>query len=412
MRQIFSFLNCRCPLTSVTRLIKHKEGSFSLQDPVSLQFLSPEIMEEPEKDWILRKHCEDWEKFSAEYEQEEDSSDGSFGIRCGASYLSMRNNKDGSKCTRRHAAPRGGWERWRFKLADIPTINIAALVADHANLATIMRLDQLSDAALRVVRKISRACGDIGFYHVVGHGLPMTALDVSKLQAQQQPMYLPGGSGEIKTNTVLVKSRCRPDETLADFCEEDLRRITGCDTWPVDTPARLAVEYASGTKRLMQLLLHAMALGQLIQNPVLADDPDWWRWKALPPQGGTYPKGAFMALRLLVYRPVSEGTPMMHPHRDATWITLLAQDCEGGLFVAKDTGNADVQEFEAVPVAGAILINTGMALQELSQGAFRATCHRVAGPRLGPNECGRTRVSMPFFYDATDKERTVGGCEK
>ena len=114
---------------------------------------------------------------------------------------------------------------------------------------------------------------------------------------------------------------------------------------------------------------------------------------------------------MLVYRPVSAGTSMMPPHRDATWITLLAQDSEGGLFVAKETGNADAQAFAAVPVAGAILINTGMALQEFSHGAFRATCHWVAGPRLGPNECGRTRVSMPFFYDATDKRRTVGGCE-
>jgi hypothetical protein len=205
----------------------------------------------------------------------------------------------------------------------------------------------------------------------------------------------------------VTQCRCDPGKTFPAFREGKLSDITA---WPVDTPASVAVEYASGAKMLMQLLLHAMALSQTIHRPDLAEDPKWWRWRALPPDD-IYPEGAHMALRLLVYPPVPTGTPMMPPHRDATWITLLAQDCEGGLFVAKETGSADVQAFEAVPVAGAILVNTGMALQEFSGGAFRATCHWVVGPRLGPNECGRTRVSMPFFYDATDKERTVGGCE-
>jgi hypothetical protein len=97
-------------------------------------------------------------------------------------------------------------------LADIPTINIAALVAHHPNLASFKTFDDLHEDASRVVRKISRACEDIGFYNVVGHGLPMTALDVSKLQAQLQPMC-----GGLSTNDVLAKCRCDPGKILPDF---------------------------------------------------------------------------------------------------------------------------------------------------------------------------------------------------
>ena len=58
----------------------------------------------------------------------------------------------------------------------------------------------------------------------------------------------------------------------------------------------------------------------------------------------------------------------------------------------------------ATPVPGALLVNTGRALEEFSQGFYRATCHAVV------RRSEATRVSLVFFYDAGDRSRTEGGC--
>ena len=77
----------------------------------------------------------------------------------------------------------------------------------------------------------------------------------------------------------------------------------------------------------------------------------------------------------------------------------------GGLVVTMGDGSHSSHFVDVRSVPGALLVNAGMALQDMSDGFYRAVCHGVV--RKDPTV---TRVSVAFFYDACDKSRTVGGC--
>lgn len=64
----------------------------------------------------------------------------------------------------------------------------------------------------------------------------------------------------------------------------------------------------------------------------------------------------------------------------------------------------DGKPIPATPVAGALLVNAGMSLQEFSGGYYSAVRHEVVRIRADV-----PRVSVVFFNDATDRPRTTGG---
>ncbi len=75
-------------------------------------------------------------------------------------------------------------------------------------------------------------------------------------------------------------------------------------------------------------------------------------------------------------------------HSDYGLLTLLAQDDKGGLEVRTRGGWID-----ALPIAGALVINVGDMLERLTRGRFRSAPHRVV------NRSGVSRYSFPLFFD-------------
>jgi isopenicillin N synthase-like dioxygenase len=76
------------------------------------------------------------------------------------------------------------------------------------------------------------------------------------------------------------------------------------------------------------------------------------------------------------------------PHFDNGFITLLWQDCVGGLQVRTPSGDWE----EVPPRDNALVVNFGRLLADWSGGRIQATEHRIVGGT-------RSRHSIPFFFE-------------
>lgn len=105
---------------------------------------------------------------------------------------------------------------------------------------------------------------------------------------------------------------------------------------------------------------------------------------ALPPQH---------RIKLLHYPPIAAedaSTQGVGPHKDSSgWLTFLYQPPhpEGGLEVLSQTGSW----LPAPAIPGTFVVNIGNAFEAATEGALRATIHKVEAPRA------RARYSVPFF---------------
>ena len=88
------------------------------------------------------------------------------------------------------------------------------------------------------------------------------------------------------------------------------------------------------------------------------------------------------------------GDMALHHHTDQGVITLLHQDTVGGLQAhSTEDGWIDVP-----PKPGALVVNIGDMVQVWSNGKYKAALHRVT-----PIPAGRSRLSVPFFYQPSMK---------
>lgn len=100
-------------------------------------------------------------------------------------------------------------------------------------------------------------------------------------------------------------------------------------------------------------------------------------------------------LRVLHYPPITgdeePGAIRAAAHEDINLLTILPAANEAGLQVKAKTG-----EWLDIPADfGNLIINIGDMLQEVSQGYFPSTSHRVINP-TGKNT-GKSRISLPLF---------------
>jgi len=107
----------------------------------------------------------------------------------------------------------------------------------------------------------------------------------------------------------------------------------------------------------------------------------------------SYLQNSLSTLRFLHYPPINPTSPQQElcctPHTDSGILTLLHQDCTGGLEVL----NAAGQWIPAPYVPGSIVVNIGDLMAKVSGGRFVATYHRV---KSSP---GKGRYSVPFFFE-------------
>lgn len=253
-----------------------------------------------------------------------------------------------------------------------------------------------------VAAAAARACEEVGFFYLIGHGvapglmaegLTQTQRFFDQEEAEKLTLHIsksPLHRGyfpvfEEATDPSLIKGDLKEGFDLArDLPPDDPDVLAGLplhgpNVWPENLPGfRETLERCfAEMRRLAEELMGCFALGLSLDEDFFADKID----------------RPLAQLRLLHYPP-QEATPLAEAvgcgtHTDYGCLTILNQDDNGGLIVRARKG----EWIEVPPLPGAFVVNIGDQLARWTNGRFAATPHRVI------NRSGRERYSMPFFFD-------------
>ena len=273
-------------------------------------------------------------------------------------------------------------------MSSIPLIDIAPL------------LNGSSKGAHTVADALGRACRDVGFFYITGHGVPEalmakvfedSATLFSAPASVREAASFSGASGN-RGYIRLGGESLDPDKPadvkeafnigleLAPDDPELLARapFRSANLWP-DLPGfrDTMLDYFNRVWRLGCDLHRGFALD-------LGLDRDFFESSLDKP---------IATLRLLHYPPVKgplpDGQLGAGEHTDYGNVTLLATDAVGGLMVRDRSG----RWLDAPVVPGAFVCNIGDCLMRWSNDVYVSTPHKVVSP---PNT---DRYSIAFFLD-------------
>jgi isopenicillin N synthase-like dioxygenase len=252
----------------------------------------------------------------------------------------------------------------------------------------------------RVARELGAAARGIGFFSIVGHGIPRELIDATFAEARWF-FALPDADkerisvrnskdyrGYVRIGEEVLDPTKAPDvkecfNAGPDLAADDPDVVAGkpfaaVNQWP-DSPAFVATlkAYHAANLELVVLLHRALAFD-------LGADETYFdtrfsravgilRLLRYPPHPGTFDGSQYGA-----------GT-----HTDYGNLTLLAQDGTGGLEVRARNGSWIAVQ----PIEGAFVCNIGDCLMRWSNDVYVSTPHRVV------NRAPRERFSIAYFGD-------------
>jgi isopenicillin N synthase-like dioxygenase len=253
-----------------------------------------------------------------------------------------------------------------------------------------------------VARALGKACREIGFFHVAGHGVPEALMDrvftggrefFSQPMAAKQALSI-RHSPHNRGYGGLQEEKLDPDGTedckeafnigleLPEGHPEEARR--GRNLWPsLEGWRPLMLDYFDRCWDLGRLLHRGFSLD-------LGVAEDYFEDKLDAPQG---------VLRLLRYPAGQAGDRAAlgaGEHTDYGNITILADDGEPGLEVRDRSG----RWIDAPIIPGTFICNIGDCLMRWSNDIYVSTPHRVRVPR-------RERNSIAFFLDPNPEALVV-----
>ncbi|BBK31168.1 isopenicillin N synthase-like dioxygenase [Stella humosa] len=282
----------------------------------------------------------------------------------------------------------------------IPVLDLAPFLAGRAG------------AREALGAELRRAFTDVGFYFVVGHGVPQDLVDATFEEVRRfhaLPLaaktalaidrhnigYMPMRGATTRFNALSTTQR--PNANEAIFFKRELAadhpdvvagvRFRGRNHWPDEAALpgfRAAIlTYCDAMeglgRRLLPVYAAAMELPADWFDAAFADAMFTLRMSHYPPSE-PIPDG-----------PIGDGQEWgLAPHTDTSFLTLLAQNRIPGLSLRLPGG----EWVDAPAPPGAFLVNGGNMLRLWTNDRFLATPHRVL------NRSGGERYAIPFFMDA------------
>ena len=277
----------------------------------------------------------------------------------------------------------------------IPTINISSLIKDgyHCN------------KSIETINKIKKACINIGFFQVTGHGI--NKKNIRDICNVGNKFF--NSSEKNKKKLSPKKWNPKNKNVYRGYFPNDVNGKEGLDIGDLKVTQKYAkrlknqyIEYINLNKCLDRKSIKVLStyfdnifiLGEVLFKSIIK----------LYKKDTNISKKAFTRLKTLSTlrfnyypkqtKPVEiskqDGVALgCETHVDSGVFTVLYQDKKGGLQVQ----NRNNKKWYDVPFnKKALIINTGLALEYLSKGKFKATNHRVLWNKT-------KRMSVPFFFE-------------
>ena len=266
------------------------------------------------------------------------------------------------------------------------------------------------DGKRAVAQAVDRACREIGFLTIVGHGVPEALVRSARRAAQAffdlppdekmrtpRPSHESGRGYTVFGDQALAYSlgvASPPDlqesfgvgplDEMPDdpyYATPDAWTFFTPNIWP-GTPAEFRpalTEYFGRIDTLSRDLMRLFALA-------LGLDEQFFAAKIDRPVS---------SMRIVHYPPLAEsprkGQLRAGAHSDYGSITILQTDDDTGCLQVKTRSGAWI---DVIPPAGAFIVNLGDLMSRWTNDGWVSTLHRVVVP---PDGYGRSRLSLVFF---------------
>jgi len=277
----------------------------------------------------------------------------------------------------------------------IPTIDISSLLDEKFK----------SVNAKKTIKKIEKACVEVGFFQITNHGIKKKNInDIVKVGK-----YFFNSSAKNKLKLAPKKWNNLNTNIYRGYFPADVNGKEGLDIGDLKVTKKYALKLKNSyieclnlnkafNKKSINILSNyfdqIFILGEILFKSIIQ----------LYKKDIKNSKLAFSRLKTLSTlrfncypnqsKPVEiskqDGVALgCETHVDSGIFTILYQDKKGGLQVQ----NRINKKWHDVPYnKNALIVNTGLALQFLSKGKFKATNHRVLWNRT-------KRMSIPFFFE-------------
>ena len=277
----------------------------------------------------------------------------------------------------------------------IPTINISSL----------LKLDFNSKAAVNTIKKIEKACVDVGFFQVTGHGISIE--EIENICKIGNTFF--NSSEKNKKKLAPKKWNKKNKNIYRGYFPNSVNGKEGLDLGDLKITEKDSkiykssyIEYLNLNKSLSKSSIKSLScyfdeifsLSEILFKSIIKlykkdesiSNKAFSRIKTLSTLRFNYYPNQTKPVEISKHDGVALGC---ETHVDSGVFTVLYQDKKGGLQVQ----NRKNKKWFDVPFnKKALIVNTGLALEYLSKGKFKATNHRVLWNKT-------KRMSVPFFFE-------------
>ena len=277
----------------------------------------------------------------------------------------------------------------------IPTINISSIVKNGYE----------SQSSIKIINKIKKACIDIGFFQVTGHGISQKKiknicnvgnkffnssdknkrkLSPKKWNSKNKNIYRGYFPNDVNGKEGLDIGDLKVTKKYANNIKNQYIEYIDLNKSIDKSSIKILSNYFDDIYDLCEILFQGII--KLYNKDIKISKNAFSRYKTLSTLRFNYYPNQSKPIEISKQDGVALGC---ETHVDSGIFTVLYQDKKGGLQVQ----NRKNQKWHDVPFnKKALVVNTGRALEFLSKGKFKATNHRVLWNK-------KKRMSIPFFFE-------------